>query len=1007
MFSGVGFMKIASPVGQLLLASLLVSAPAVPAQTTGLRVPEGFEVVEWADNSQVPDSYCMTVDPRGRVVVSGRGYIRMLLDGKNDNRATRVLEFTGPPADGAMGLWWDKEDLYCMGDGGLRRYRDADAGGRTRPSELLYSFKTGGEHAAHAIRRGPDGWLYVLLGNNTDVRRKDASLPTSPVKNPIAGCVMRFPPDFKGAEIVADGFRNAYGMDFNTDGELFTFDSDNERCVSLPWYEFTRFYHVAPGGHYAWEAPQYASAWRYPPYCLDVVPPVDAMERGSPTGVVCYRHTQFPERYRGGFFLLDWTFGRIWFVKLEKAGSSYRATKEIFLQASGENGFAPTAAAVDPDTGDLYVSIGGRGTRGGVYRIRYPAGMKSIRAEDVARLQPSPRSLDWQPGQQAALLRQAQDDDLAVRWRAMLTIERHRVQFSPAQIVEAIQANVNQTDRLLRQTTARLLASLPDTEREQFQKQVHTPQARITVGLSRGGASLLDLIVDRKLSHELRLDAVRLLQMHIGEVMADKSKGTVWEGYTRRKELKIDDKVGAVVRDAFPTGSPDLDRELSRTLALIEDDAAATPGKIVSCLTETSDPLEDFHFLIVLGRLGGPTSPEITRGIARALLRLEGKVAGRGRTRDSHWPLRLAEVYSALVRRHPGLNDVLLADPLFGRADHVVFTDAPGFDRPRAAARFLAQADRDRDFGWNAHLIRLVGTLPDEKALPVLRRLWGQAGQDEAILPLLARRHHPEDRERLREGLGSGQLATVKAAVEGLANLPAQARDQPDRNEILALVLALRRLPSGKDGDPVRTPLVRLLQTSAKQNFPDAEAWSKWLAGTWPELAPRVRNTDGVDVEAWNKRLAGIDANTGDGDRGRQIFIKASCASCHSGSQALGPDLQGVAGRFSRADLFTAILQPSKDVATRYRTTLLTTSAGKTYQGLIVYEATDSLILQTGPATTIRLTNAQITDRRITTQSLMPAGLLDRLTDLEIADLYGYLKTLGKPMQGVSRDKDR
>ena len=67
--------------------------------------------------------------------------------------------------------------------------------------------------------------------------QSNATLPTSPIKDPVAGCMLRFPPDFKGCEIVADGFRNAYGFDFNSDGEWFTFDSDNERCVSLPWYE--------------------------------------------------------------------------------------------------------------------------------------------------------------------------------------------------------------------------------------------------------------------------------------------------------------------------------------------------------------------------------------------------------------------------------------------------------------------------------------------------------------------------------------------------------------------------------------------------------------------------------------------------------------------------------------------------------------------------------------------------------------------------------------------------
>ena len=38
----------------------------------------------------------------------------------------------------------------------------------------------------------------------------------------MAGCVVRFAPDLKQSEVVADGFRNPYGMDFNLDGDLFT-----------------------------------------------------------------------------------------------------------------------------------------------------------------------------------------------------------------------------------------------------------------------------------------------------------------------------------------------------------------------------------------------------------------------------------------------------------------------------------------------------------------------------------------------------------------------------------------------------------------------------------------------------------------------------------------------------------------------------------------------------------------------------------------------------------------
>ena len=202
----------------------------------GLRVPAGFEVTEFAGSDLANDVYTLAIDSKGRVTVAGRGYVRILIDG-GKGKAARAIDFADGPKDGAMGLLWEGDSLFCTGDGGLRRYRVGADGRAAGPSELLRKMKTGGEHSAHAVRRGPDGWLYVLGGNNTGIDRTYARTPASPVREPIAGCVLRFSPDLKTSEIFADGFRNAYDMDFNADGELFTFDSDNERCVALPWYE--------------------------------------------------------------------------------------------------------------------------------------------------------------------------------------------------------------------------------------------------------------------------------------------------------------------------------------------------------------------------------------------------------------------------------------------------------------------------------------------------------------------------------------------------------------------------------------------------------------------------------------------------------------------------------------------------------------------------------------------------------------------------------------------------
>jgi putative heme-binding domain-containing protein len=448
----------------------------------------------------------------------------------------------------------------------------------------------------------------------------------------------------------------------------------------------------------------------------------------------------------------------------------------------------------------------------------------------------------------------------------------------------------------------------------------------------------------------------------------------------------------ARLRDAFPQGRADLDRESSRTLAMVEDNDAQFLNKVAERLTATSDPIDDIHYLIVLARLQGWRSANVTNRAARALLALDRKISDRHLNRDRHWPLRVAEVHTELALKDPGLNAALLAAPDFGRPDHVLFARCPGFDRRKAAAIFMARGSSDAEYPWTPELVDLITDLPSDQTSPLLRRLWEKGGLEEAIQVALARHPHPADRDKFLRGLGSPQLAVIRLCLEALDKLPPAT----DGDHLLPVIRCLRCLPEGKEGDPLRQRLGQYLQRlTGQEQGSNKQAWSQWFAQTYPDLAGRLGGADGVDVKRWRQRLAGLDWSVGVAERGRNVFTKASCAACHSGAQALGPDLHGVAARFSRDDLFTAVLQPSLDISPRYRTTLVATAEDKVYQGIVIYEAVDSLILQTGPATTVRLVNTQITTRRITETSLMPAGLLDTLSDREIADLYAYLRSLG------------
>lgn len=363
-----------------LALTAIVGGSFAHAEVPGLTAPAGFEVARFAGDDLATDIQAMTIDGAGRIVVSGPGYIKRLIDDDGDGRADRAELISDQIKTGAMGLCFIGRDLYCTGNNALLKLRNADIEGRgaAEPLVIVNNLKFG-EHGPHAILQGPDGWIYLICGNNTGVTGKNISSRTSPVREPQAGTILRFSPDFKESEVIAHGFRNAYDFDFNLHGNLFTFDSDGERDTHLPWYCATRIYDVAPGMHHGWVDQPGQRSWSRPAEWFDNVPRLAELGRGSPTGVTVYRHRQFPAPYRDGLFACCWTLGRVYFLPLKRDAASYQAKPETFLQTTGQVGFAPTDLCVGPD-GSLYVAIGGRRTQGSVFRIRWTGEAKQQEA---------------------------------------------------------------------------------------------------------------------------------------------------------------------------------------------------------------------------------------------------------------------------------------------------------------------------------------------------------------------------------------------------------------------------------------------------------------------------------------------------------------------------------------------------------------------------------------------------------------------------------------------------
>ena len=139
--------------------------------------------------------------------------------------------------------------------------------------------------------------------------------------------------------------------------------------------------------------------------------------------------------------------------------------------------------------------------------------------------------------------------------------------------------------------------------------------------------------------------------------------------------------------------------------------------------------------------------------------------------------------------------------------------------------------------------------------------------------------------------------------------------------------------------------------------------------------------------------LAEVDWETGDFAKGQRLYVNRACQGCHSDSGALGPGLSGAAKRFSPEDLFRAILFPYRDISPLSRFNEYRLRNGDVHVGRTAFYAADGVVLRTG-AGIVRLDQAEIISQQASERSIMPEGLLEGLSERDLADLYQYLKSL-------------
>lgn len=300
----------------------------------------------------------------------------------------------------AHGLLWAHNSLFVAvnkhwGDdikngSGIYRITDSDSDGKLDTVTMLLKLEGGGEHGPHSFVPSPDGQaIYFIAGNHTLIPNKlkeNSRLPTNwgednlfepyldarghanDIKAP-GGWICKFNPDGTAWELISAGYRNPFDLAFNADGELFTYDADMEWDIGMPWYRPTRICHVTSGSEYGWRT----GSGKWPDYYPDALPAVHNLEQGSPTAILSGQTLNFPNTYSDGLFVMDWSFGTIYFADLIPNGSSYRAVRKEFLSGTP----LPLTDMISGSDGHLYFATGGRRIDSHLFRLRYTGEAKS------------------------------------------------------------------------------------------------------------------------------------------------------------------------------------------------------------------------------------------------------------------------------------------------------------------------------------------------------------------------------------------------------------------------------------------------------------------------------------------------------------------------------------------------------------------------------------------------------------------------------------------------------
>lgn len=952
-------------------------------------VADDWEVTLWAENPQLNKPIHMNFDPQGRLwVASSEAYpmievgqaapdkILVLEDTTGDGKADTSTVF----AEGLLiptGVAPGNGGVYVAQSTDLLFLKDTDGDGRADSKErILSGFGTEDtHHNLHTLVWGPDGRLYM---NQSVYTRTDAETPHGIVRL-RAGGGFRYDPRSMHMEVVFRGLWNSWGHQFDSRGQSFLTDGAGFDGVA---YTFpTAVFNPTPGARRQLEL---ISPGKYPKFAS-----LEIIDGDS-----------YPPEWQGSLVTCDFRANRVTRFSLKDLAAGFVTQQEDDLLRTSASSFRPIDVKQGPD-GALYIAdwsnpiinhgeVDFRDPRrdrwhGRIWRVAWkgsqPLGKRDLTGMSVPELLDLLSSHDRYLRDAARRVLTERADQVQPHidsWITRLRSDAERLQCLwlhqslNTQELKILDRCLSSSEPQIRAAATRVLSYWADPAAVSFSPLSTSvalnafeplvgdehPRVRLEAvhGLARLGsaeAGLLALqVLDKPMDRFLEFALAEAIEQMTEPVMEAIESGR-WVADTPLREKQLEFVLTSIDP---PRASGYLTQRLAR-VPLSRDGA----GPWIELIGRAGgvDELSNLFSQAVAGEFAPQATVRALRAVDMAyrVRKLKPRQLELGQLLEA----KDDDVVRAAV-------ELVGTWKLSGKTEQLeTLANSPNTSKPTRLAAIQSLA--------------AVGAPGDETALSRLANSDQDIAIRQAAVIALASQNMNLAVESFYRVLA--ELDSESAALQLWRGMLAN----PQAGKVLSA-----NLPSDGISETAAVAGVRAAQDGGRDE-PELLASLTPLSG----LQIRAEELSPERIQTMAKQVASI----GDPHRGEQVYRRPelACASCHAiggvGGK-VGPDMTSLGASAPVDYIIESLYNPNAKIKEGFHSVVVATEDGQIINGIEVENNAQELLIRDVANKLVRVPQSEVAAKKAG-GSLMPTGVVDRLSQSEQIDLISFLSNLGKP----------